>query len=1216
MVSPGVFSLEPSEQQQPIMSLEFLVVLPSITRGYRPTLPTQPAGNTTSPNSIDGDATPFPYSRMSRSNSNQSSSHRAHRASIPERHTESPIPIVDQPSASTDEVAPSALPPTSRDVPSLFPKEPLSPTRATNPSLPLGVSPKTSGSRRYVKAAEGTSPTTTGTSIPMKSPAANRNPPSAYNIHPDARRASINCLAPSGPPAKRLDRSPSRGFEKREARMGITKNAKSSLPTVNGSNEGSGMSNNPSPTETPSIAGAPTPNTSKIIQSAPSAPFSLKLPPKPHVWDPAKGLPSAVERMMPGNSGIQRRAGERASMAGIMTANRVRGTATGRPGWEAEEIVGVLREDGMLVTTFRSQNQLSKHLRNLSNPEFLSNRVHSLSNFPTKLQSQIVLVPLSDSPTLPSLSLLLAQGTTPSAICFQQDLLDRARRTEKDWLPSALEIINVAIQEISAGSFNQERIREDREEDEDKDVYIHVIAYSANPALASSVVDECLKAGAIGVLQPPYDVAETLDRIRKMISYAERSRAVHDSFDRIEPEIDVDVMVKKMEEVEEIFQNKMYELDIPDEDEENEVEATIPAFGTEPARTLLSKLSAYDLDSRRRSVDNGGLALSIQRASRSKSPLTHNQDPDRLLAPDEAPVLKQNRSRSLAGLEMYAQNDEEEEQNGLGSKTAIAELLGEMYRQTRIAIEIQMVDYEEFASPLTAEHRARLVEALSTWDFRPHALNEADLFRCACLLFESVLRIEGLHELGIQRDQLNRLLFAIRAIYHAPNPYHNYIHAVDVLQASYSFLIEIGVAPPLSVLLDESGTPWKRTPLEEQGDLEEHSARLATQRIFRPQDVLAVMVAAMGHDVGHPGLSNVFMKNAKTPLSLVYEDKSVLENMHCMLIVQLLRKHGFSFLLDGSHSAVPQTSPSSEATQDSPFTAVFGTTPPPTAMGTTFERQVKEGAIADWRDFKKLVYSTVLATDMGIHFDWIKRFMAFGKRMRACGDEEMTEGEEAEGRVVLLQAIIKCADISNPTRPIEVSEHWSSVLLQEWANQASLEQELALPVSVVATADAGIQAKGQIGFIDLFVLPLFETAAGSMPDLARYAEVCSENRALWQSRYDNLLLSQDAGPVPSIKSPIGELPNAFEFPRETRYQTLFPLSLPRSMVASQSNGSQLSSATALPNVRSTQKSSGTGPIVEGGEYADNQAMRRVYRESVTRRPTNGSFRSKPHLGLA
>lgn len=122
-----------------------------------------------------------------------------------------------------------------------------------------------------------------------------------------------------------------------------------------------------------------------------------------------------------------------------------------------------------------------------------------------------------------------------------------------------------------------------------------------------------------------------------------------------------------------------------------------------------------------------------------------------------------------------------------------------------------------------------------------------------------MLRVKGLAELGIERDQVNRLLFAIRAIYHGPNPYHNYIHAVDVLQASYTFLVSIGVAPPLSILLDHSTESWTRPPLESTDNDEDDNARFVTQSIMRPQDVLAVMIAAMGHDVGHPGLSNVFM---------------------------------------------------------------------------------------------------------------------------------------------------------------------------------------------------------------------------------------------------------------------------------------------------------------------------------------------------------------------
>ena len=108
-------------------------------------------------------------------------------------------------------------------------------------------------------------------------------------------------------------------------------------------------------------------------------------------------------------------------------------------------------------------------------------------------------------------------------------------------------------------------------------------------------------------------------------------------------------------------------------------------------------------------------------------------------------------------------------------------------------------------------------------------------------------------------DQVNRLLFAVRAIYHAPNPYHNYVHAVDVLQATYTFLVAIGVAPPFDYLRDwlPDKEPW-RCPDETVRPVCGFGTRLARE-VLRPQDVLAIMIAAMGHDVGHPGLSNAFM---------------------------------------------------------------------------------------------------------------------------------------------------------------------------------------------------------------------------------------------------------------------------------------------------------------------------------------------------------------------
>lgn len=256
----------------------------------------------------------------------------------------------------------------------------------------------------------------------------------------------------------------------------------------------------------------------------------------------------------------------------------------------------------------------------------------------------------------------------------------------------------------------------------------------------------------------------------------------------------------------------------------------------------------------------------------------------------------------------------------------------------------------------------------------------------------------------------------------------------------------------------------------------------------------------------------------------MYEDKSVLENMHCMLVVQLLRKYGFGFLIE-------RTKSSSEAQALSNL---------------------------DQKSFRQVLYSSILATDMSLHFAWVQRLKEFDDRLKS-GEAGAVEDE----RILICQALIKCADISNPvsltistvwlstdthlqSRPIGVSQHWSSVLLEEWAKQASLEQDLSLPVSVVASADAALQAKGQIGFIDLFTKPLFEAVSDALPELQPYADSCVENQTIWKARLAELTEKEgDEGEaVRTLIQPAVEGAS-----QDERFKTLFPLLLPTPLVS-------------------------------------------------------------------
>lgn len=815
-----------------------------------------------------------------------------------------------------------------------------------------------------------------------------------------------------------------------------------------------------------------------------------------------------------------------------------------------------------------------------------------------------------------------------------------------------------------------------------------VIAYSANPALSESVVVRCMHSGAIGVLQPPYESVDTIERIDQLMrnhmrvlketskdskAWSRRtSVAAPNSSDQVEEDGSAHTAVSAVEDTE--HTDSFHVVDTPNDYHNTSIPPlsrlsstpnsatprrdpsprSFPQNASHPPSSVTPtiiggssshgpgrmndpmKLFGYEFDVRRRSVDTGGLALALERATKAlcgengieqsnsvdgdwsqRPPLmsrasvsTPGADPRNPLndsgetwrSPNDPMSGPSGKGAGLAPVSKVISLDDDED----GNETVLAELLGEMYRQTKIAIEITMVDYPNFAAPLEPDHRQRLLAQLSSWHFKPHVLDEGDLFRCACILFDAILRIDGLAQLGIPRDQMNRFLFAVRAIYHAPNPYHNYVHAIDVLQASYTFLVAIGVAPPFPFLLEDGVEPWMRPELPVEKDGPDANARRKVLELMRPQEVLCLMIAAMGHDVGHPGLSNAFMKNAKTPLSQLYDDKSVLENMHCTLIVQLMRKHGFSFLLDSQQSRQADPSPVT------PLSATFPNIPPTMAP---LPHDPAPGAITDWRGFRKNLYATVVATDMSLHFSWIHQFRLLGKRVRESPEELAEEPQDdiptvEEDRIMLCQAIIKCADISNPARPIDVSEHWSSVLLEEWAIQADLEQRLALPVSVISSASAALQARGQIGFIDLFTAPLFEAASEAMPVMQCYSMQCINNRALWQARLEAAQAAADgASPQSAIRTV--QLPT--EMSEDDRFKTIFPLSLPASLLLPLNTPTHQNEELSPRNSSADFAGSTMSSIPSSRPRPDpaSQAVRVAYKASIKRQPSSQRIELEP-----
>jgi len=79
-----------------------------------------------------------------------------------------------------------------------------------------------------------------------------------------------------------------------------------------------------------------------------------------------------------------------------------------------------------------------------------------------------------------------------------------------------------------------------------------------------------------------------------------------------------------------------------------------------------------------------------------------------------------------------------------------------------------------------------------------------------------------------------------------PNPYHNALHAADVLQYSHLFLLK---------------------GLKERAGLE-------------PLHIAAFLIAGLVHDFKHPGLTNGFLEKTQNEIAVRYNDVSTLENYH------------------------------------------------------------------------------------------------------------------------------------------------------------------------------------------------------------------------------------------------------------------------------------------------------------------------------------------------
>ncbi|XP_029005310.1 cAMP-specific 3',5'-cyclic phosphodiesterase 4D [Betta splendens] len=229
----------------------------------------------------------------------------------------------------------------------------------------------------------------------------------------------------------------------------------------------------------------------------------------------------------------------------------------------------------------------------------------------------------------------------------------------------------------------------------------------------------------------------------------------------------------------------------------------------------------------------------------------------------------------------------------------------------------------------------------------------------------------------------------------------------------------------------------------------------ALEAVFTDLEIMAALFASAIHDVDHPGVTNQFLINTSSELALMYNDASVLENHHLAVGFKLLQEENCDIFQN-------------------------------------LNKKQKDS-------LRKMVIDMVLATDMSKHMNFLAdmKTMVETKKVTSLGVLLL---DNYSDRIQVLQNMVHCADLSNPTKPLELYRQWTDRIMVELFTQGDRERDKGMEISPMCDKHNASIEKSQVGFIDYIVHPLWETWADLVhPDAQDILDTLEDNREWYQS---------------------------------------------------------------------------------------------------------------------
>ncbi|XP_069484519.1 cGMP-inhibited 3',5'-cyclic phosphodiesterase 3A isoform X1 [Ambystoma mexicanum] len=350
--------------------------------------------------------------------------------------------------------------------------------------------------------------------------------------------------------------------------------------------------------------------------------------------------------------------------------------------------------------------------------------------------------------------------------------------------------------------------------------------------------------------------------------------------------------------------------------------------------------------------------------------------------------------------------------------------------------------------PLVMDGLDHLMKDLNNWNFPIFDLVEKTGKKCGRILSQVAYRLfddMGLFKtFKIPVKEFMNYFHALENGYR-DIPYHNRIHATDVLHAVW--YLSTQAIPGLPTVNNDHGSASDSD--SDSGITHGHMGYVYSKMYTVSDDkygclagnipaleLMALYVAAAMHDYDHPGRTNAFLVATSAPQAVLYNDRSVLENHHAAAAWNLFMSQiEYNFLVNLEH--------------------------------------------VEFKRFRFLVIEAILATDLKKHFDFLAEFNAKVNEEVGPGIDWTNEND----RLLVCQMCIKLADINGPAKTKDLHLQWTEGIVNEFYEQGDEESSLGLPISPFMDRSAPQLAKLQESFITHIVGPLCNSydSAGLIP---------------------------------------------------------------------------------------------------------------------------------------